>query len=63
MNNKTADKLRNNPHYKPNEDQQAEINQVERKPMVEFGAPNIHNNDFEKHQVKTKKKKRIDKSK
>lgn len=54
-------RLKNNPHYKLNAKQQAELDQIEREQMVEFGVIEKHNNTVEKHPVFSKKKARSSK--
>jgi DNA-binding PadR family transcriptional regulator len=56
MNIETLKMLSKNPHYKLTPKQKEEL--AERKPMVEFGVPNLHNNTFEKHETETKKKRK-----
>jgi hypothetical protein len=51
MDIQTLQKLSKNPHYKLSPAQREQLSQVERKPMVEFGSPNIHVNEFNRHDV------------
>jgi hypothetical protein len=58
MDAETLEKLKNNPHYKMSAKQKEELRQLERKPMVEFGVPPVHNTSFG-HEVEMEKKKRF----
>ena len=56
MNEATLKRLKNNPHYKMNAKEKAELEELERqrRPMVEFGQTPIHQQEqpeFERHQV------------
>jgi selenocysteine lyase/cysteine desulfurase len=42
MNEKTLEKLKSNPHYKLSKEQ-------DKKPMVQFGIPKVHNQTVKKH--------------
>ena len=57
MEEKTLENLKNNPHYKMNAKQKAEYESIVKKPMIQFGKPDVHDNQFAKHDtfmVKTK---------
>lgn len=62
MNEKTIAKIKNNPFYKPSGAQQAEIAKTERKPMVEFGTIDKHDNDFDRHPTSPVVRQRINKN-
>lgn len=49
MNEATRKKLESNPHYKLSAKQKKEIREenLNRKPMVEFGTPPVHQNRIE----------------
>ncbi len=49
MNIETLKQLAKNPHYKLSAKQKAELDAVERKPMVTFGSLNTHSNDLPLH--------------
>ena len=51
MNIATLRKLKNNPFYKMNSKQKEGMAMIERKPMVEFGSPDIHDNSLDIHPV------------
>lgn len=57
MNLYQLEKLKNNPHYKLSLKQKTKLNQIQRKPMVEFGALDIHDNSLKKHNTNQSKKK------
>ena len=58
MNETTLHKLASNPHYKMTADQKNQmVNLKPKKPMNEFGVPNLHDNEVEKHDTKVIKKK------
>lgn len=58
MNRATLLRLKNNPHYKLSAAQQRQLDELERKPMVEFGVPPVNKNGFEKHEVRINRRKR-----
>lgn len=65
MNKATRERLEANPHYKLSPQQKKEIKEMdleeERTPMVEFGAPPLHQNgtpEFETHPTSVVKRKR-----
>lgn len=62
MNKATLDKLKSNPFYKPNASERMAMAEAERKDMVEFGVPSVHNDSFAKHSVEVRKYKRKEKS-
>lgn len=51
-------KLKSNPFYKPNASERMAMAEEDRKEMVEFGVPAVHNDNFEKHSVEVRKYKR-----
>lgn len=57
MLNKLLERLSKNPHYKMSKEQEAEYNQMVRKPMIQFGEPDINKNEFAKHDVSVVKMK------
>ena len=57
MNIQTLKKLAQNPHYKLNDKQKAELAQATRKPMVTFGVINKHDNTKKIHSTGQRKKK------
>jgi hypothetical protein len=56
MNERILKRLINNPHYKMNKDQKIGLSEIKKKPMIQFGEPNLHNNEFAKHDVSVVKK-------
>ena len=58
MNIQTLKKLASNPHYRLTSKQMAMLAQADKKPMIEFGVPSVHNNRFDIHDTNQKKKKR-----
>jgi len=58
MNIETLLKLKNNPHYKLSDKQKAFLNEYERKPMIEFGLPKLHNQSFPKNDTSFVQKRR-----
>ncbi len=63
MSDETLLKLAKNPHYKMNAEQKNQLARIKavEKPVVEFGTPDLHNNEFEKHDTKVVKKRRYGK--
>lgn len=51
MNRETLERLARNPHYKLSAKQKEELAKIDRKPMVEFGVPSIHNTDLPIHET------------
>jgi len=51
MNRDTLERLARNPHYKLSAKQKEELAKIDRKPMVEFGVPPIHNTDLPIHET------------
>ena len=51
MLNKLLERLSKNPHYKMSKEQEIEYRKLTRKPMIQFGEPDINNNQFAKHDV------------
>lgn len=59
MNQKTLDRLKNNPHYKISSKQYSEpMTDEEEGTMVEFGRPPQNTTTFETHQTSLKKTQR-----
>lgn len=58
MDKDTLLRLKNNPHYKLSPKQLKELRELEENTNFEFGSPNMHNGDFEKHDTTIKKTKR-----
>lgn len=56
MEEKTLKKLKQNPFYKLSDKQKEEASTIDRRPMIEFGSPNLHNQSFEKHETKVYRK-------
>lgn len=54
----TLTKLKKNPHYKLSAAQKQQLVEHERKTMIEFGVTPTHDNHFNKHDTKVKKRKR-----
>ena len=64
MNEQTLRKLKNNPHYKMSSKQLEEFNRIDKKPMIKFGNPEIHNNNPILHPVNVvKSRKKYEKKK
>lgn len=61
MNIQTLKKLQNNPFYKLSKKQELELRTLDKKPMIEFGVPNIHSSSLDKHPVSMLKIGRYDK--
>jgi len=51
MDKKILEKLSQNPHYKMTKEQKAEYEYYNRKPMIQFGTPDINTNQFAKHET------------
>jgi hypothetical protein len=49
MNIQTLLKLKNNPHYKMSAEQERQLADYEKPPMIRFGKPQTHNNKFVTH--------------
>lgn len=58
MNEKTLQKIKKNPYYKMSKDQKIQLSEIERKPMIQFGEPNLHDNSFAKHDVSVVKRRK-----
>lgn len=56
MNIETLKKLKKNPHYKLTKEQEELLRKSEVTPVIEFGAPSMHNQIIESHDVKLKRK-------
>lgn len=65
MDKQTLLKLQNNPHYTLSDKQRKELNDIlaqeNKKPMIEFGSPDLHDNDFETTRNKRVSKKKVKK--
>lgn len=51
MNERTLEKINKNPHYKMSKEQKIQFGEIKRKPMIQFGEPELNNNQFAKHDV------------
>ena len=59
MNIQTLKNLSKNPHYKLSDKQKRQLAEYDRKPMIEFGVMNKHNNKMPIHSTgQTKRKKK-----
>ena len=58
MNLQTLKQLAQNPHYKLSPKQKAMLEKANRKPMVEFGVPRIHDNKLKIHDTNQRKRRR-----
>ena len=61
MNDGMLLRLSRNPHYKLSDEQKRRLAEINKKPMVEFGVPPIHNKAINMHDTTLSKKARKEK--